>query len=101
MRRFGVTVLDNLQPRWNVAPSQRALVVTRTGLQPEADMVALGSAAGRRGTQFPDQCAYGNGCTKADLPRCLRLAVASSLPADGMNGPHRSDHGMFSLPTEG
>ena len=42
MRRFGVTVLDNLQPRWNVAPSQRALVVTRTGLQPEADMVAWG-----------------------------------------------------------
>ena len=35
MRRFGVTVLDNLQPRWNVAPSQKALVVTRAGLQPE------------------------------------------------------------------
>ena len=46
MRRFGVTVLDNLQPRWNVAPSQKALVVTRTGLQPEGAMVAWGHPPG-------------------------------------------------------
>ena len=44
MRRFGVTVLDNLQPRWNVAPSQKALVVTRAGLQPEGALVAWGGA---------------------------------------------------------
>ena len=52
MRRFGVTVLDNLQPRWNVAPSQRALVVTRTGLQPEADMVAWGLPPTGEGRSF-------------------------------------------------
>ena len=52
MRRFGVTVLDNLQPRWNVAPSQRALVVTRTGLQPEADMVAWGLPPAGEGRSF-------------------------------------------------
>ena len=52
MRRFGVTVLDNLQPRWNVAPSQRALVVTRTGLQPEADMVAWGLPLAGEGRSF-------------------------------------------------
>ena len=52
MRRFGVTVLDNLQPRWNVAPSQRALVVTRTGLQPEADMVAWGLPPASEGRSF-------------------------------------------------
>ena len=52
MRRFGVTVLDNLQPRWNVAPSQRALVVTRTGLQPEADMVAWGLPPAGVGDSF-------------------------------------------------
>ena len=31
MRLFGVTVMDNLQPRWNVAPSQSALVIIRQG----------------------------------------------------------------------
>ncbi|MEC8712119.1 MAG: SOS response-associated peptidase family protein, partial [Pseudomonadota bacterium] len=36
MRSFGVTVTDNLQPRWNVAPSQSALVISQNGLQPEA-----------------------------------------------------------------
>ena len=52
MRRFGVTVLDNLQPRWNVAPSQRALVVTRAGLQPEGAMVAWGCRQPARGGAF-------------------------------------------------
>ena len=42
MRRFGVTVLDNLQPRWNVAPAQKARVVTRAGLQLEVALVAWG-----------------------------------------------------------
>ena len=31
MRKFGVTILQNLRPRWNVAPSQQALVITRNG----------------------------------------------------------------------
>ena len=52
MRRFGVTFLDNLQPRWNVAPSQRAVVVTRTGLQPEAAMVAWGLPPAGEGRSF-------------------------------------------------
>ena len=52
MRRFGVTVLDNLQPRWNVAPSQRALVINRTGLQPEADLVAWGLPPAGEGRSF-------------------------------------------------
>ena len=52
MRRFGVTFLENLQPRWNVAPSQRALVVTRTGLQPEAAMVAWGLPPAGEGRSF-------------------------------------------------
>ena len=52
MRRFSVTFLDNLQPRWNVAPSQRALVVTRTGLQPEAAMVAWGLPPAGEGRSF-------------------------------------------------
>ena len=42
MRLFGVTVLDNLQPRWNVAPSQAALVVSQTSLQPETSHVSWG-----------------------------------------------------------
>ncbi len=52
MRRFGVTVLDNLQPRWNVAPSQKALVVTRAGLQPEAALVAWGLPPAGEGRSF-------------------------------------------------
>ena len=52
MRRFGVTVLDNLQPRWNVAPSQKALVVTRAGLQPEGAMVAWGLPSAGEGRSF-------------------------------------------------
>ena len=52
MRRFGVTVLDNLQPRWNVAPSQKALVVTRAGLQPEGALVAWGLPPAGEGRSF-------------------------------------------------
>ena len=52
MRRFGVTVLDNLQPRWNVAPSQEALVVTHAGLQPEGAMVAWGLPPAGEGRSF-------------------------------------------------
>ena len=36
MQKFGVTILQNLRPRWNVAPSQQALVILRHGLQNEA-----------------------------------------------------------------
>ena len=36
MRRFGVIITENLRPRWNVAPSQSATVITRDGLHTEA-----------------------------------------------------------------
>lgn len=52
MRRFGVTVLDNLQPRWNVAPSQSALVITQSGLQPEAHLAAWGLPPSAEGRSF-------------------------------------------------
>ena len=42
MRKFGVTILQNLQPRWNLAPSQQALVISRNGLQNEAMMAQWG-----------------------------------------------------------
>ncbi len=42
MRRFGVTVLDNLRPRWNVAPSQTSLVISRKGLHDDATYAAWG-----------------------------------------------------------
>jgi putative SOS response-associated peptidase YedK len=35
MRHFGVTILENLQPRWNVAPGQSALVIQQSGLHAE------------------------------------------------------------------
>lgn len=36
MRQFGVRILGNLQPRWNVAPGQSALVIQQSGLHAEA-----------------------------------------------------------------
>jgi putative SOS response-associated peptidase YedK len=50
MRRFGVTVLANLKPRWNVAPSQESLIIMRNGLHDEAVRMRWGlppQAAGR------------------------------------------------------
>ncbi|MEL0023947.1 MAG: SOS response-associated peptidase family protein, partial [Alphaproteobacteria bacterium] len=35
MRHFGVTILENLRPRWNVAPSQKVLGIRHTGRRPE------------------------------------------------------------------
>ena len=52
MRLFGVTVMDNLQPRWNVAPSQPALVIGQTGLQPEATFPAWGLPPVGEGRSF-------------------------------------------------
>ena len=42
MQKFGVTILKNLRPRWNFAPSQQTLVITRNGLQNEACMAQWG-----------------------------------------------------------
>ena len=36
MRQFGVTILENLRPRWNVAPTQPSIVIRQEGLHPEA-----------------------------------------------------------------
>lgn len=52
MRLFGVTVMENLQPRWNVAPSQAALVVSQTGLQPETGFVNWGLPPAAEGCSF-------------------------------------------------
>jgi len=42
MRKFGVTILQNLQPRWNVAPRQKALVIARNGLHDDAVLAQWG-----------------------------------------------------------
>jgi len=52
MRLFGVAVLDNLRPRWNVAPSQQALVVSQTGLQPETGLAQWGVPPAGEGRSF-------------------------------------------------
>ena len=36
MRQFGVTILENLRPRWNVAPTQSSIVIRQNGLHAEA-----------------------------------------------------------------
>ena len=52
MRLFGVTVLENLRPRWNVAPSQPALVISQTGLQPETGFAQWGLPPAGEGRSF-------------------------------------------------
>ena len=52
MRSFGVAVMDNLQPRWNVAPSQSTLVIVQRGLQPEAAFPHWGVPPGGEGRSF-------------------------------------------------
>ena len=52
MRRFGVTVLHNLRPRWNVAPSQTSLVISRNGLYDEATSAAWGLPPSSPGRSF-------------------------------------------------
>ena len=42
MRRFGVTILENLRPRWNIAPSQYSMVLVRDGLHLQAKTAAWG-----------------------------------------------------------
>lgn len=36
MRQFGVTILENLRPRWNVAPTQSSVIIRQDGLHTEA-----------------------------------------------------------------
>lgn len=52
MRLFGVTVMDNLQPRWNLAPSQSAPVIVQNGLQAEARLVSWGLPPAAEGRSF-------------------------------------------------
>ena len=40
--KFGVTILKNLRPRWNVTPGQQTLVIAHNGLQNEACMAQWG-----------------------------------------------------------
>ena len=42
MRKFGVTILQNLRPKWNISPSQQALIIARNGPQNEAVMARWG-----------------------------------------------------------
>ena len=42
MRKFGVTILQNLRPKWNISPSQQALIIARNGPQNEAVMAQWG-----------------------------------------------------------
>ena len=50
MRRYGVTIMQNYAPRWNVAPSQSALVITVNGLHKQAISAVWGlpSAGGNK-----------------------------------------------------
>ena len=42
INRFGVAISSNLQPRWNVAPSQTSPVITATNMTNELEMARFG-----------------------------------------------------------
>lgn len=42
MRKFNVKILQNFRPKWNIAPSQQALVITGQGSQNEPIMAIWG-----------------------------------------------------------
>ena len=52
MRSFGVTVMDNLQPRWNVAPSQSSLVIVQTGCSQRRSFPHWGLPPSEEGRSF-------------------------------------------------
>ncbi len=52
MHRFGVTITQNLRPRWNVAPSQSSLVLIREGLHTQAINAAWGLPPAAKGNSF-------------------------------------------------
>ena len=52
MRRFGVKNLQNLRPRWNIAPSQNSMVLVRDGLHIQAKTAAWGLSAKRSKKSF-------------------------------------------------
>ncbi len=52
-QRFGISVLQNLVPRWNIAPSQSSLILRpRAGLELVADMAEFGKPAGPQGKRL-------------------------------------------------
>ena len=51
-QRFGISVLQNLVPRWNIAPSQSSLIVRQRGLELCADMAEFGKPAGPQGKRL-------------------------------------------------
>ena len=42
INRFGVSIMSNLAPRWNVAPTQLSPVITTTGMTNEIEMARFG-----------------------------------------------------------
>jgi len=51
-QRFGIAVLQNLAPRWNIAPSQSTLILRARGLETTAEMAAFGRPSGAAGKRL-------------------------------------------------
>ena len=51
-KRFGVRVLQNVAPRWNIAPSQPSLIFRQSGLEISASVAEFGLRAGLNGKRL-------------------------------------------------
>ena len=51
-QRFGVRVLQNIAPRWNIAPSQSSLVLRQSSLKVSASFAEFGLCVGQNGKRL-------------------------------------------------
>ena len=51
-KRFGVRVLQNVVPRWNIAPSQPSLVFRQSSLEVSASFAEFGLREGQNGKRL-------------------------------------------------
>ena len=51
-KRFGVRVLQNIDPRWNIAPSQSSLIFRQSGLEISASLAEFGLHMSQHGKRL-------------------------------------------------
>ena len=102
MRRFGVTITQNLRLRWNVAPSQSSLVLIREGLHTQAMNAAWGFPHGdfrrpQRETVFSLMRGWKHCVKSQPFKTRFRCRAVLLWQAAGMNGPPRKRRGISSF----
>ena len=96
MRRFGVTILQNLRPRWNIAPSQNSMVLVRDGLHLQAKTAAWGLPPTGPNKSFLINARMETVREKQTFRDAFPCHAALWWQAAGMNGQRQKPLGIFS-----